>query len=150
MVGSGLGCVQVGASLAVISPMYRLQTVATGQHQVQSYRNAALRRVEQERLYGRQLFGSSFGWVDGWFDPGPSDRWCYDEASHVLVRFHSSPRSQLFHAPADIVNRFPYVQLTGRRKTWYLYEGHVPDYVLDTTECGARKLSLALDGTHGV
>ncbi|CAE7900457.1 unnamed protein product [Symbiodinium microadriaticum] len=63
-----------------------VQTVETRQHQVQSYRSAASQRIEQERLYGKQLFGCSFGWVDGWVDPGPSDRWLYDEASHVLVR----------------------------------------------------------------
>ena len=126
-----------------------VQTVETRQHQVQSYRSAASQRIEQERLYGKQLFGCSFGWVDGWVDPGPSDRWLYDEASHVLVRFHSSSRSQLFHAPAEIVKRFPYVHLTGRRKTRYLFDRHEPDYILDTTECGARKLS-SLDGTHGV
>ena len=118
-----------------------VQMVATGQHQVQSYRSAASRRTEQERLYGRRLFGCSFGWADGWVEPGPSDRWCYDEANHVLVRFHSTSRSQLFHAPAEIVKRFPYVHLTGRRKTWYLFDGHEPDYILDATECGARKLS---------
>eukprot|EP00439_Symbiodinium_sp_Y106_P031511 s7133_g3.t2 len=119
-----------------------VQTVLAGQHQVQSYRKAASRHIEQERLYGRQLFVSSFGWADGWLDPGTSDRWCFDEASHVLVRFHSL----LFHAPAGIVKRFPYVQLTGRRKTWYLYEGHEPDFILDTTECGARKLSQLWTG----
>ena len=118
-----------------------VQTVATGQHQVQSYRSAASRRTEQERLYGRRLFGCSFGWADGWVEPGPCDRWCYDEANHVLVRFHSTSRSQLFHAPAEIVKRFPYVHLTGHRKTWYLFDGHEPDYILDATECGARKLS---------
>ena len=42
-----------------------VQTVLAGQHQVQSYRKAASRHIEQERLYGRQLFVSRL-WLGGW------------------------------------------------------------------------------------
>ena len=101
---------------------------------------------EQERLYGRRQWGPSFGLVEGWMQVGVQDRWRWDEASCVLIRFHATYRTQLFHAPNQIAAEFPMLRLTGRRKTWFQFEGQDPDYILDDISQGARRLSQSWQG----
>ena len=106
-----------------------------------SARSSSFYLQEQERLYGRTPLGGSFGWIDGWLEVGMRDRWCLDSDNRVLVRFHAAYRLQLFHSPSEIKQKFPQVEITGRRKTWYKFSECDPGYMCGDVTNGAKKLA---------
>ena len=95
---------------------------------------------EQIRLYGHQLDGPSFGFVAGWLEPTRCIEWEVQPVSKVVVCWHRVPRRQLLCASQTIATKFPAVVLTGRRKTFFRFEGEDPDYIVDQVSQGQKML----------